>query len=208
MTKENESYRKQLYWVLAVMVGLILVLVLTPIISKSINSFEYEGLKFTKERFGKNITVYHYYYFFYDKAGDIVKYNLYLRNDPRENNIPVEGEVSLLSGKEVFLSINSTGLLQCEDSSIAVATLSSFLKDNGFNVTAGSPILEEAQNMTNSPGRIDCDTRPRNNVIKIQAGEETQITQDKLCYIIEVNNCEVLKAVEKFELKTILDAKN
>src|SRR3989344_2045965 len=84
---------KEIYWIAGVMIACLLILILFPYISKQFNSFKYQNLVFTKERFA-DINVYHHYYYFSDEKGQQYQYNLYLRNDPRKNNVSVEGEIT------------------------------------------------------------------------------------------------------------------
>src|SRR3989338_8019577 len=115
---------REIYWVIGVMAAMILILTLAPMIFRSINTFTvYDSLTFTKERYDE-IPVYHYYYYFTDDDGQQYQYNLYLRIDPRENHVPVQGEIIFPKDKDVYLSINGTGLTQCKYSSTAINSLS------------------------------------------------------------------------------------
>src|SRR3989338_6962849 len=139
---------KQLYWIFGTMAFLIVVLLISSSVFQSLNRFEYEGLIFTKERFGE-IPVFHHYYF-YNYNGQQYKFNLYLRNDPRSNEIPINSEIEYPLGKFAYISTN----------------------------------------------------------ILIQDGSETKIEQKtEMCHVITVSNCQILLAIEKFEVKSILDAR-
>src|SRR3989344_265330 len=104
---------RQLMIILLGMGALIIIFLISSAVFQSLNKFEYNGLTFTKEKFGQ-IPVYHYYYFLKSKQGQLIKYNLYLRIDPRKNNVSVDGEILLKDDRSVYLSINTTGLTQCE----------------------------------------------------------------------------------------------
>ena len=186
--------------------GFILVLLLSfNYFYKNINHFKYQGLPFTKENYDK-LPVFHYYYYFTDSAGQQYQYNLYLQTDPRKNDIPITGKIELpAEGDPVYVSINGTGLTDCKAASTGVATLAGFLVANLFDSKAGLADAAEAEK--NNLTHIDCDTNPYDITIKLQAGEVTKITKEANCHIISIANCEVVPAIEKFEVQAILDAK-
>jgi hypothetical protein len=165
----------------------------------------YNGLVFVKQRFG-SLTVYTYHYNTLSESGEVVQNELYLRTNPAENSVPIEGKITYTIGETVFLGINSTGLNECEYGSIAAATMVSFLFANNIAVKSGTPDREAAEQKNQT--HITCGKHPTNMVIIIQESNETKITQPGLyCYNIEVANCEILPAVEKFIVQSILDSK-
>jgi len=209
-TKQNQD--KQFYYVLGAMAGLILVFLIAHSFFQGLNSFEYEGLSFTKEKMGE-IQLFHYYYFITPSKvtgsaiseGNPKLINLYVRNDPRENNIPVDGEIEL-GGKSIYITLNATGLEECPYSSLALAGLGSFISGNEFKLEAGVNNQEEAMNGNMS--YITCEKYPSKSVILIQAGEKTSIVRENNCYTLTVANCEILPATEKFMIQAIIDAKS
>jgi len=44
--------------------------------------------------------------------------------------------------------------------------------------------------------------------VMVAAGDETKIEKSGNCYDIRVANCEILQALEKFEVQALVDAKN
>jgi|SRR3989338_2727479 len=226
--KQAESNNRELYIVLAVMGCLLAVFLVAFTIFHSLQNFEYQGLNFKKTKLG-DIPMYQYYYYTSltgNIASDPKLINLYLRLDPRQNDVPVDGEIELIKGKTVYISIDSSGLAECEDNSIALANLGSFLNANGFGVKGAVPNEAEA----NSTGLmyVNCSTKPDNPVLLIKSGEETEIEREKTgtkyivnppvgaayeeiertnCYIITVAKCEILEATEKFTLQSIIDAR-
>ena len=212
-TNEKKKQQKELYWVLGVMIVLILVFLLSNSVFKSMQTFSYQGLSFAKEKFGE-IPVYHYYYIFKTPSSltgqvtsEFIKYNLFLRVDPRENNVSVDGEIYLVQGVQTYVSVNPTNLTQCENSSIAIANLASFI--NGLVVApakSASPI-EEIANQSNVP-YVTCENYLSEPRILIQAGEQSLIKKENTnCYVLTVANCEILEVTEKLIVQAIVDAK-
>jgi len=206
--KKNKRVRKiekELLYIIGFMVFLVVVFLVASSIFKSFNSFEYEGLTFTKERAGE-IPIYHYYYYFTNPKNELIQYNLYLRNDPRENNVPVEGDdISFGENEVVFISVNASELQKCKQGVLAIGSLSSFLTDNQIFVKSGNLDFWDAGNKRQD--WITCENRPKNLVIEISEGEETKINIDENCHEITVNNCEILQATEKYEIQSIIDAR-
>lgn len=196
---------KEVWMGLAVILALAVIFIASYYIFGSIGTVKYEGLTFTKENAGA-FYVYHYYYHFV-KDEQQYQYNLYLRTNPAKNNVSVSGgEIYFDYDKMNYISINSTGLTQCSDSSLAIAQLSSFLIDNQLDMKVGVSNMAEAKE--NNLTYISCGSQTDGPVISIQSAEKSSIEIDGSCYKINVANCEILPAVEKFEVKSIIDAKN
>ena len=203
---------KEVYWVFGVMALLIVIFLVSYSIFNSLKSFNYGGLEFTEEKFGE-IPLFHYIYIGKVRTitGNAISYenkkvDLFLRNDPRENNVPIDADINFPAGKTVYVGIDDQGIPQCKYSVIGLATLSSFLSQNGFGVRAGT--LSESAANANNIDYISCEKYPLNPVILIQEGAFTKVTKTKQnCYLIEVDNCETLPAVEKFVVKALIDAK-
>jgi len=200
-SKIKKNRKNQSYWYVGFAVLLVILFFLSNSFFSNLRGFDYEGLSFTKEMFG-DIPVFHHYYYIDAET----KYNFYLRIDPRKNNVPIEGEIEFdTSGKFNYISVNANGLGQCEYTSAAVGSLSAFLTNNNIKVRGAMPDLIQAER--NDVDFADCYSPKDRYVILIEEGEETRIHREDMCYIIEVANCEILNAIEKFETKALLDAK-
>ena len=199
--KEN---LKPLYWLVGFGIFLVILYFISGFVFKEITGFNYEGLEFTKEKFG-DIPVFHHYYYFTDRAGDLVKYNFYLRIDPRKNNVPIEGEVEFdTQDRFNYISVDAN-LGECEYTSVAVASLSAFLTNNQIKVRGAMPDLIQAER--NNVEFATCVNPKDRYVVLIEKGEETKIVREDMCYRVEISNCEVLEALEKLQIQALLDAK-
>jgi len=203
--KKNErKIEKELLGILVFLGVIVVVFLIASTYFRSLNTFEYKGLTFTKQKLGE-IILYHHSYYIKTRTGELAKYNFYVRTDPRENNIPITGKSNLLApGKVVYLSVNSDGLQECRYSQLSVGTISSFLADNQMNVIAGN--LDFWQAGTRRDLWATCENKPGNRVVEILKGNETKVTIEGNCYRVEVANCEILEAIEKLELQTLVDA--
>jgi len=151
-------------------------------------TFEYKGVKFKIVKEG-GLTLYRtslpVIY-----QGKEIPYNFYFRNDPRElENVPFNGEISLAE----ILVINSTESFNCNgDGVIAVANLLNLYKISGIEVI-------KDENAT-------CDPEGRYAFIQLQAGNETSIEKfGPACYNVNINNCEILKAIERLMIESLIE---
>ena len=119
----------------------------------------------------------------------------------------MSGEQSrlLAGGKVAFISVNAEGLQECKYSSLAVGTLSSFLADNQMNVVGGN--LDFWNAGAKNDKWVTCENKPGNRVVEIMAGNSTGVNINGNCYRVEVNNCEILEAIEKLMVESVVDAR-
>jgi hypothetical protein len=212
---ENKPIKedKELYWILGAAIVVVALFLIFLSFRSSLGSFDYQGLQFEKTKFG-DIPIYKYTYFS-DKVirttGSVVRTNqtsrvtVLLRNDPRSLDIPVEGKIEYLQREQfVYVTVNSD--LLCEYSQIAMADLSSFLSQNGFQLRAG--VSNEAEAQAQNLGYITCEAHPDRMVISFEAGDEDKVTREGNCYTITVADCDILPPTEKFIIQSIIDAKS
>jgi len=152
----------------------------------SIRHFEYKDTRYdvVKEQ---NLILYNTKLKMMQDGKHVADYNFYLRNDPRTlKNIDFIGNVSLAKN----IVINSRNDFTCEgDGTIGLANLVKLFGVLKFNVLAD-------QNAT-------CMKDSSYSIIEIVEGNKTQITQyGPSCYKMEVKNCEILPATEKFMIET------
>lgn len=203
----NYNKNKEIVWMFFFMILLFAAIFATSALFKSFNHFKYEGLSFTKEKFG-TIPVFHYYYYFTDSnTGKQYQYNLYLRLDPRENNVSITGGETGFSKELInYVTVNGSGLTSCTTSARDLGSLAELFSANMLPMKAGT--MDSIEAKSNNITYINCNNKPNNPVVQVFAGNETKITVDGDCYNIEIANCQTLEAVEKFKLQVILDAKS
>ena len=191
-------------WPLWAFIGtLVLMGVIFYFMFSSYGKISYEGMEFAMEKYG-TLLVYHYSYMIKAPSGQIFEYNLYLRNNPKENNVPVYGKILYPANKIILIGVNGTGLTNCNNSIIAVAELSEFLTGNFISIKGGS--VEQNQSISNNTTQISCEKYPENPVIIMQSGNETKVERtNENCYVISAANCEILKATEKFIVQSLIE---
>lgn len=216
-TKSNTSlspinYNKQLQWffgiIIVVFVGFLLIYFW---VVPAMKSFNYAGTTWSKQDYG-GITLYHT-----DVPLDSQNfYSLNCRNDPRTNNVSVE-DVVFGFYNNITLS-NDPNTEECKGyNSFANMELSKFLTASGFSVI-GAISDEKVANEYNVTF-ADCSSAVSKTpisegrtVIIMQKNESAPYIKqgsNPNCYIINVGECENIKAEEKFvtELVSIMAQK-
>jgi hypothetical protein len=140
------------------------------------------------------------------------EYAVNLRNDPREiEDIEVKvgfddidfryyknGDGSI-GYYPVYISLDPL-MEVCEDSSLALLTLSGFLKDSGLEV--GSASMDKEYAAANDVLYKRCEEE--STVILVTQGNENKITEiGETCYEIRFKDCDILKVSERFVLNIL-----
>lgn len=154
--------------------------------------FSYAGLEFEKVR-----------------EGDLILYRtltfpIFLREDPRElRDIGIEGKVILQ--KRVGIGGDKEIINGCEDSTIAATTLALFYGKSGFEPFSATRDKEEAENFNIT--YVECQSNLKYSVILFEKSDENKIRSEGNCYILEINNCEVMDVTERFILASYVHSR-
>lgn len=169
----------------------------------------YHGLVFSKERYSdfNNLVVYHYSHYFSYDGKQVYKSNTYLRGDPRENMIPVEGDVLFPKQGHAYVSADNKAFAECEDAQLAFGQVGAFLGAHLIQMRTGTPNPVANTSETNIT-QVTCETKPKDTVILFRSGDVTSIKQTGMCTEITVANCEVLPAAEKYIIEALIDARD
>ncbi|PIN80571.1 hypothetical protein COV16_00610 [Candidatus Woesearchaeota archaeon CG10_big_fil_rev_8_21_14_0_10_34_8] len=202
-SQETEKLHNK-YVSATIIIAAIVLLIIFLITSASYlnNHFEYKGLKFEKTMFDKLP-------FYYTKIQvarpdeTIVNYNLYLRNDPRANNIPVYADIKFQQKVAVTTDDFASN---CTYSGVSGVMLGQFLNSMGIEIYTGTTDFQRAKET--GMRYIECVENQNYTLISIKQGDETRITQTYTnCYNLEIANCELLNTTEKFIMAGIEQAR-
>ena len=185
--EENKILRRFVFGIITILV----VVLLFALFINSIKNFEYEGVKFKIVKEG-NLIFYNTAIPLFSSTGEkVADYNFFIRNDPRElgEEVVFDGELFLTKN----MVVNIVGDIECDgDGIIAIANFKKPFEILGINI-----IRDENASY--------CDLLGGYTFIQIQEGNETKIEKfGPSCYEINVNNCEILKATERFMLETFV----
>jgi len=206
MAKKNDKEIKQLYWIIGIMAFIILVVIFIYVSYWKANHFEYLDFKWEKIKYDK-LDLYHTKMLLTRQDKSQVYYNLYLRNDPRKNNILINANIKLKSNNFTYITIDDD-LKNCQGLNPALVDLSAFISAINLDVKAG--VLNKTIAEENNVPFVTCDNKNTNSIITLEVagkkqGEEnyTQILQNGDCYMIKIQDCEIRKATERFILGLI-----
>jgi hypothetical protein len=188
--------------------GFLLILVVIYVVAsayfKSLATFTYKGLEFTKEKYG-NLPVYRYYYYFKNTDGKVVQYNIYLLTDPRKNSVNLSGDPIEFSKKAVYVSLDDSYPM-CPDNMAGALDLSTFLSDNQFTVIAG--VTNRTLSRELDKQYVTCERKPDSEVIELRGSNETRIEIAGNCHRIYIGlDCAVRPAIDAFKIETVIQAR-
>ena len=193
-----------------VIVGLVFALFFgTYFTIRAKNHFNYGGAEWwiegEREGWG-DLTLYHGRYQVKTTTGKVMtNMNLWLRNDPRENNVP--SKVDFLEDKiatNVVITFTDD-LMECSGRALIVPQLSqAFGIGLPWTTTSGAVANQTtAENLNLTYATCD-NTNDDTSVIIIQKGEQSKVYSEEGCYIVQYNECsEAVKVSEKLILELI-----
>lgn len=203
--RPEKRLERELLHILAFVAFLVVLFILASLFFKAQNTFKYQGLSFTKEKYGE-LPVYHYYYYFTNTAGKLIQYNLYLQNDPRTNNVTFIGDPVALDKRVVYVSLDQSYPENCKENLVGIVDLGLFLSENDFTVV--SSLTNKTQAKEENKPYITCENKPDAEVIEFKGGNETQVVVKGNCHEIIIGpDCQVRAAEEKFKLQIVLEAR-
>ncbi|MEK6827403.1 MAG: hypothetical protein AABX99_02885 [Nanoarchaeota archaeon] len=191
-SSEQLNKEKKIFLKLAIILGgLVLFFAMFYLMSYYSMHFDYRGVKFEVTKMGQ-LTLYKTSLPVTTSDGKRADYNFYLRNDPRKlEEIKFDGQISLSPN----MVLNMTNSFNCNgDGMIAIANL-----QNLYNLIGTKMIRDE---------NATCDLEGRYMFLRIRDGNKTGIMESGVkggCYDLDVNNCEILPATEKFMIETLIE---
>jgi hypothetical protein len=179
---------------------------------QSQKNFNYEGAEWwvegEKEGWG-DLTLYHGRYPIETTSGKVVtNMNLWLQNDPRENNVAADVDfINEGIAKNVVISFTAD-LLECPNRATIVPQLSQALGLPWTTVSGAVADREMAENFNIS--YVDCANATLDTtVVLIQRGEFSKVYLEDGCYVIQYGECEdSVLASEKLILELIRQLDN
>jgi hypothetical protein len=200
--EKSDKYSNQLKWVVIVIGVFLGSMFLFAWIGTDAQTYEHVGLNWQKEKFG-DLPIHTTYLTGYSVTGKPINFKMNVRNDPRESEIPIEGELNYISDKPVYFSLDfDSGINDC--GTLGLVSFGRFMAEMRFNVITAVT----SQNWSEEIDRpvATCEDRPENTVFLLTKGEESKIVQDESnpnCYRLFVNKCEDIEVIERLELATI-----
>ena len=214
MTKKTKRKRKkkvdhdtkQFVWVIVVIAVIFISFLIPYFYAQSLKKFGYLGLDWTIEKESSSLTFYHarvpknYNGQFYGY------HNVYLRNDPRENNISADVNISFYSRVRVS---QSPEVLECSNEVLVSSGLG--------QITALFPFIDDVEGTLSDEKTAkewnlpfaNCTSEKDTTVILVQMGNESSVTQEgDDCFVLTFGKCEDNMIVSEKFIIEILDQLN
>lgn len=199
--RENEE--KQLFWFFVV-VGVVFAIVLVSYLwAENAKSFEHVGVDWVIEDY-ENLRIYHGR--FMALSGANLNYNVFLRGDPRENDVSTEGTFDKFKNGGVVSMTPEVDACRGELSRVML-DLGAFLRQG---VGVGSLIVGSTDKFVAvESDRIyaQCNSVSDRTIVIVKLGDGlvVQDNENPYCYTIYAESCEDISSVEKFIIKAIDD---
>ncbi|MBC8495955.1 hypothetical protein H8D36_07400 [archaeon] len=189
-----EREDKQLVGFFVIVVGVFVLFLGTYFYVQSLDHFDYAGVRWDKIKEGQI----DFYYSKFRLADDLPTYNAYLRNDPRENNIPVNATFKF--SQNVLVAFEDYRY-ECQGKDAYLATvISPFLRAMGLNATGATTSIQKSV-LQNIP-LADCSVATKkDSIIVVRSTKEPSIVQSSknpYCYELKVGECQHIETVERF----------
>lgn len=199
----EERENVQLLWFFVIIAVVFISLFASYFGFQSMRKFEYSSIDWTIEDY-KDLRIYHGS--FESLIRDDLIYNIYLRIDPRKNEVYTEG---------FFDKFRYGGIVSIDPEvdtcrgnlARAMVDLGSFL---GQGIGAGAleaGFTDEAFASENGKRFATCENVRDRTVVVVEIGEPAVIQNEEnpYCYTIRVRDCDDVSAIEKFMVKSVGD---
>lgn len=189
--RQNEILKNFFIWL-----GVVIFIVIIAIVGiNSIRNFKYKGLEFSSEKYGDLIFYKTSFPVRYEDkvTGKVVSadYNFYIRNDPRNLDKKVLINGNIIFRENIVLDLTTEELFCDGDWNLAMGNL---MKFNLFGIN----LLVKNQTIKYEPEN-------EYMFITINKGNVTEIKQlNETSYEININNCEILSAVERLMVEAFI----
>lgn len=188
---------KQLLWMVIIILVVFALFLIPYFYLESKKSFEFEDISWGIEEHG-DLTIYHGIFRAFMKENKT--YNIYLRQDPRENEVSTFGEFNKFTEQGIISA--SPDLEKCTGKGVyrMIADLSGFLRGaiGLSSVAAATTSIEYSQD--NNVPYANCTSFDQTTIV-IQIGNESFVSQSSenpYCYTLQVTGCEDIAPIEKF----------
>lgn len=187
---------KQLAWFFAIIALVFVAFLGGYFYVQSLKTFEYHGVNWERIKFGE-LDLYHTKVPIIYRGKFYLNYNLYFRTDPRENDVPVNATMSFWPN---LIITSDKDAWKCSDTKKAYGDLKAFLTEfpQIKNIT-GAYSDEDYANLLNEDYATCDNATEGTSVIRFRYSDEPRIYQESDdCFVVEVGQCESVKAEEKF----------
>jgi hypothetical protein len=202
-TKKLDHDTKQLIWVFAIIIVIFAAFMVPYFYGQSLKKFELYGVDWYIEKSaGSGPTFYHAVMpKIYD--GKVYgNHNVYLRNDPRENSIPASVNISF--SRKIIVAQDPEAF-NCPDEILVASALGQITALFPFITNVSGAVSDKEKAELWALPFADC-SKAKNGttVFMVRMANESSVTQEGNCYLINVAKCEDnLMVAERFVMEIV-----
>jgi hypothetical protein len=200
----RDGENRQLFWFFVV-VAIIFAGVLIPYFwVENSKSFEFAGAEWAVENYDY-LKIFHGRFLSFGNPN--LHYNIFLRIDPRENDVSTTGVFNTFK----YGGVVSLGpeIEECQGQMIrGIFDLSAFLRQGVGVQVLESGSTDEFIAVEQDKRFATCKTVLDRTLVIVDLGEEAKVMKDEknpYCYTIIAENCDDLSSIEKFMVKSVQD---
>ena len=200
--REHED--RQLIWFFVIVVIVFAAVLVPYFMVEGAKTFDFGGVEWTVENYAEPLgDIYHGRFMVLTNHN--VLYNLYLRNDPRTNDVPIEGTLDKFKGGGVISVTPEFNL--CRGDAANMQDLGGFMATaiGVGRMVPGS--TDKIMAMDHGWRFATCETVLDRTLIIVDRGDARIVQDEKnpYCYTIYVDDCDDASPTEKFIIGTIAD---
>lgn len=205
-TEKEKKENKQLVIIFSFLLVFLASVVITFIYIQQQNNFSYAGLEFRKEKDGQ-ITWYHARFPIIYKEELKNIHNIYLRNNPKKNKIPINTDFKL--SREVIITFEPN-LTKCDNAIVAQMTLGMFVGAFPWVKNVSGAVTDKETAEREKIVYADCSNATQDlTIIKAKISEKASIEKEsENCYVLNVANCDYLKVAERYIIGVVAQINN
>ncbi len=165
------------------------------------NKFSYAGVEFTKVKEGQ-LTYYHGKFPINYKGQTLKIFNVYLRINPKKNNIPINTPLSL--SEKVVISFEP-GLEKCPLAIVGHSAMSQFISVFPWVKDVTGAVNNREYALENNMNFADCSNATKDKTIILARTSQVQSIEKEgdNCYVLNVGDCGYLALSERYVIGVI-----
>ncbi|MAH49405.1 hypothetical protein CMI37_26520 [Candidatus Pacearchaeota archaeon] len=204
--KLRDRENKQLFWFFAIIILVFASFLGTYFYFQGLKTFNFAGVDWVKEDY-ENLELYHARFPIVYQDRVTANYNLYLRNDPRENNVSVITGIKMKFWPHVIIS-NSPDAAACPAAGRMTGDLGMFLSAFPWIGNITGAVDNQTVAEKNNIAFANCTTAMQDfnkTVVLIKTGEYPHILKEENanCYVVYTGECENVLAIERFMIEIL-----
>ncbi len=201
--KDKKRMERQAFLFFLAIIIFLGAIILAPYLYHEIfGKFSYAGIQFEKTKSG-SVDFYHGVFPVVLQGKFYHDFNLYLRHDPRKNDIPINATFRLSNNVSIGFE---KGAIRCPDAVLGQSLMGQFFGSFPTVKEIEVGMINYTDARDNSLPQITCkNASASNKVFIIQKSETPSITlgENSNCFVLNVGNCKDLETIERYVVGSI-----